>query len=958
MWKKVISGIVCIGFCFSFASGMTATANKLQDYVDENNSFVPIDYEVDLDSLVYYNEYLTQQGDIPALVEPIVLSAASVRAMDEKDATFVTEPDGKVSLLMETDRDYAWTFVVQEACYASIYLEYMPAENNSSAITRGVRINGQFPFYESQTVPFDRQYQDIGNIEQALNGDDIRPSTVELFNWSEMGLVDAGGLYEQPFVYRFKAGENTLRIDYSMGEMKLFRIRIEASEVIPTYEEYQKSLPDNVQHAPADTILHWEAEKGAIRNDPSIRSVCDSDAATVPYCNGDYRLNTLGDSRWDTGNQWAEWSFHVDKAGLYQISFRAAQWYNDGRSSYRQITIDNQVLFSELLAYEIPYSRNWQTITLSDPEGTPYRIYLDEGEHTIRLTTKIGSMSSVANLLERASLRLSDVLRSIIKVTGHDIDVNYRYELEKKAPEVIVGLEGILTEIQSMLQFMDDAGIKPSLYYSLVSAEELLEALIENPDRITVRYDELSTLQTNFGTWIETIRSNALGIDSWSICDPSTVPPKATAGFWRQLVSMWQIFVKSFTKDYSSIASGEGDKTSTIKVWVSLGREWSEALRDMVDNQFATTYGTQVKLNVFPSGQLNAGSANALMLAINSGNAPDACIGGSVTEFAMRGVLADLSAYPEFDAFSQNFIPNAFVPFTYRDGVYGVPCTQDFTLLFYRKDILSNLGLGLPQTWDDVYQLISLLNAQGYEFYYPQNPAPFIFQNGANYYSEDLKSTGMDDAKFIKAFEQYTELFINYQVPKAANFLNRFRSGEMPIGVGGYDFYVSLSTAAPELKGRWGIYMLPGTKQADGTIDRSSNGTAGTVAMILEDSAHQKESWEFIQWFMSKDVQIEYGTLVEAIIGLGARWNSANLEAFKQLPWSSEEIDVITQQWTFNTEVPIVPGSYATNRYLGFAWTDIVVSGKNIRTTLEEAAESVNREINKKYTEFARREAN
>lgn len=257
-----------------------------------------------------------------------------------------------------------------------------------------------------------------------------------------------------------------------------------------------------------------------------------------------------------------------------------------------------------------------------------------------------------------------------------------------------------------------------------------------------------------------------------------------------------------------------------------------------------------------------------------------------------------------------------------------------------------------------MYQLISLLNAQGYEFYYPQNPAPFIFQNGANYYSEDLKSTGMDDAKFIKAFEQYTELFINYQVPKAANFLNRFRSGEMPIGVGGYDFYVSLSTAAPELKGRWGIYMLPGTKQADGTIDRSSNGTASTVAMILEDSAHQKESWEFIQWFMSKDVQIEYGTLVEAIIGLGARWNSANLEAFKQLPWSSEEIDVITQQWTFNTEVPIVPGSYATNRYLGFAWTDIVVSGKNIRTTLEEAAESVNREINKKYTEFARREAN
>lgn len=137
------------------------------------------------------------------------------------------------------------------------------------------------------------------------------------------------------------------------------------------------------------------------------------------------------------GDQWAEWSFHVSKAGLYQISFRASQWYNDGRSSYRQVTIDNEVPFSELLAYEIPYSRSWQTITLGEEKDKPYLIYLDEGDHTIRLTTKIGYMSSVSNHLERASLRLSDVLRSIIKVTGYDIDVNYRYELEKKAPEVI-----------------------------------------------------------------------------------------------------------------------------------------------------------------------------------------------------------------------------------------------------------------------------------------------------------------------------------------------------------------------------------------------------------------------------------------------------------------------------------------------------------------------------------------
>lgn len=87
------------------------------------------------------------------------------------------------------------------------------------------------------------------------------------------------------------------------------------------------------------------------------------------------------------------------------------------------------------------------------------------------------------------------------------------------------------------------------------------------------------------------------------------------------------------------------------------------------------------------------------------------------------------------------------------------------------------------------------------------------------------------------------------------------------------------------------------------------------------------------------------------------RWNSANLAAFKRLPWSSEEIDTITKQWEYNKEIPIVPGSYATTRYLNFAWTDIVISGKEVRSTLEEAAEEVNREIDKKYKEFAKREA-
>ena len=239
MWKKAMSLLLCAGLCATLFGGTAAASEKLQDYVDSSSTFVPIDYDVDLDSLVYYNEYLDGLGDLPPVSGSVILQASDATATDGGELKLTTEPDGKTSLVMETERSYSWTFTMPAEGYASIYVEYIPVENNVSAITRGVRINGEVPFYESQTVPFDRQYQDVGEIKQGAGGDDIRPSTEEIFEWSEMGLIDAGGLYEQPFRFRFNAGENTLQLDYSMGEMKITQIRIEAAAELPTYEEYR-----------------------------------------------------------------------------------------------------------------------------------------------------------------------------------------------------------------------------------------------------------------------------------------------------------------------------------------------------------------------------------------------------------------------------------------------------------------------------------------------------------------------------------------------------------------------------------------------------------------------------------------------------------------------------------------------------------------------------------------------
>lgn len=52
------------------------------------------------------------------------------------------------------------------------------------------------------------------------------------------------------------------------------------------------------------------------------------------------------------------------------------------------------------------------------------------------------------------------------------------------------------------------------------------------------------------------------------------------------------------------------------------------------------------------------------------------------------------------------FLPEAIVPFQLAGGIYALPETQSFPMLFYRKDILAELGVATEDlnTWDSLLQ--------------------------------------------------------------------------------------------------------------------------------------------------------------------------------------------------------------------------------------------------------------
>ena len=123
-------------------------------------------------------------------------------------------------------------------------------------------------------------------------------------------------------------------------------------------------------------------------------------------------------------------------------------------------------------------------------------------------------------------------------------------------------------------------------------------------------------------------------------------------------------------------------------------------------------------------------------------------------------------------------------------------------MLFYRKDILAELGLEVPQTWDDVVAIIPELKKENMEFGLRANIGTyqmFLYQKGVPLFKEDVIMTNLDAEVALETFRELTQLYTLHNLLYEYNDTNRFRMGEMPLLIANY-FYNTLAVFAPELR--------------------------------------------------------------------------------------------------------------------------------------------------------------
>lgn len=229
---------------------------------------------------------------------------------------------------------------------------------------------------------------------------------------------------------------------------------------------------------------------------------------------------------------------------------------------------------------------------------------------------------------------------------------------------------------------------------------------------------------------------------------------------------------------------------------------------------------------------------------------------------------------------------------------------------------------------------------------------PFFLQYGGAIYEEDGMTVAVNNENGLAAMKFMTDLFTIYGLPtEVADFYQSFRNGTIPIGVAPFSTYLKLEAAAAELAGKWDIAVMPGMRNADGVVERWATG-GGTTGAIFSKSEKQEATWEFFKWWLSAKTQERFGTQMQLLYGDTYMWNTANVEAFAELPIADAHKEVIADQRKWLHEFVKTPASYMIEREISNVWNAVVFNGENVRSTLDDAAILMNQELARKWEEF------
>lgn len=837
-------------------------------------------------------------------------------------------------------------------------IEYVYFKSNTNNAQLSLKLDGKIPYSELNGFELTRLWKDASSkLTSDERGNEFTPEQVEELAVQKASLYDSSGFVTAPLKIALSAGKHTVELVLEEESVCIKSFSLEKPAETPEYSELEKQYRAKNYTAYSGEPITVEGEAAAYKNSPLITSLIDRSEPSVlpsdPYID---KINYIGGTNWKSSGDTITWELDVPSDGLYNIYFHFKQTYLQESASYRALYIDGKLPFAEASNLAFKYDGGWQYTSLS--ENNDRCVYLTAGKHTLSLKVTLGDMASFASELRKTVAFLGDTYRDIVMITGESPDSARDYNLFYQLPE----LENDLNEIRNSLTELADESERIVGSKGGTNATTLRKVVTIIDQMLNKKYKahtKVSSLYSNYSSlasWLYEMQDMALDIDAIFLTAPDTEFEREV-GFFAKTAYTVKRLISSFMDDYEE----QHSQGETVTIWCNWGRDQISALDSLINSSFTPEHKINVNIKITTASVIQANL---------SGRGPDIMINQSRSgpvNYAIRNAAYDISKFEDYAEIAERFSSTAMEPYTYNGGVYGIPETQSFYMMFVRTDIMEELGLEIPRTWEDfiLASKVIFLNNMEVAIPYTQvtNDAvnagagaltllPTIaLQKGVSLYNSQGNATTFATSEMLEAATVWTDFYTKYKFPKTYNFFNRFRTGTIPLAIQDYTMYATVSAAAPEITGRWTMVRIPGFETEDGTVNNVVSGS-GNAAIILSASKNKDNAWEFLKWYTDEDIQYRFAKNLESVLGVSARRPTANVNAMKRLGWTGDMLDELMSQWDMVRELPEIPGSYYAIRSIDQIFWNVVDGGQGVREMLIKWGKEADNEIERKLEEY------
>ncbi|TDF88917.1 ABC transporter substrate-binding protein [Paenibacillus piri] len=312
-------------------------------------------------------------------------------------------------------------------------------------------------------------------------------------------------------------------------------------------------------------------------------------------------------------------------------------------------------------------------------------------------------------------------------------------------------------------------------------------------------------------------------------------------------------------------SGGSGEKKA-VEVWV---RDNVAKLLETPVKQFNDSHpNIQVKMTSVPAASFSEQFATA----VASKNLPDVVSIDLVLApyFASVGAFKDITASYGQLAYKDQLNANMVNMGKYNGKQYALPLSADVSALIYNKDHFKDAGLDPekpPVTWKELREYAKKLTTNDrFGFVYSASVPgtlmftflPFLWGNGGSITSDDGKQVLIDKPESVEALKFMSDLTNEDKAVPAGSptyggqqAYDAFTSGKASMIVYG-NFKVSdLNLNFPKIN--YGVALIPKNEGK-----QHSSFAGGDLVALTATTKQEKEAWEFVNYLLSKDVQVEF----------------------------------------------------------------------------------------------------